>query len=82
MESDSPALQVNSPQIDPPHTPMHPNSAQILYYIGVPGTVIAALILSAIIFNSVGRSPIWLGILSAAALLALPLYLLIYSGGV
>lgn len=64
------------------HIAGYPNSTQIIYYIGVPGVVIAALVLSAIIFNFVIRSAIRLGILSVVALLSLPLYLFIYGGGV
>jgi hypothetical protein len=64
------------------HVPGFPNATQIFYYIGVPGAVTGILILSAVIFDSVFRSPMWLGILSIVALLALPLYLYPYGGGV
>jgi hypothetical protein len=64
------------------HAPGYPNSTQILYYIGVPGAVTAALILAAVVFNFVIRSPTWPGILSVVALLPLPVYLLMYGGGV
>ena len=63
------------------HAPGYPNSTQIFYYVGVPGAVVAVLILSAVIFNFVIRSPMWLGILSVVALLPLPFYLLMYGGG-
>jgi len=65
--------------------PAYSNWTQIFFYIGVPAAVTAALILSAVIFNFVVRSPIspiLLGIVSFLALLALPLYLRIYGGGV
>jgi len=65
--------------------PPGPSSTQIFFYIGVPGAVTAILILSAVIFNFVVRSPIspiLLGIMSLLALLALLPYLYTYGGGV
>jgi hypothetical protein len=64
------------------HARGYPNSTQIFHYIGLPGAVTAALILAAVVFNFVIRSPTWLGILSVVALLPLPVYLFMYGGGV
>lgn len=62
--------------------PGYPNSGQIFFYIGVPAALVATLLLSAIVLNFVRRSPILLAVLSGAALLLLPFYLLVYGGGV
>lgn len=64
------------------HVPGRPSQTQILFYVGVPSAFVVALVLSAVIFNFVIRSAIALIILSVAALVALPFYLIEYGGGV
>lgn len=64
------------------HVPNYPNSGQIFYYIGVPLSVAAGLLIVSLILNRIWRSPALLSGASGCALLFLIPYMLGYTGGV
>lgn len=64
------------------NVPGYPSNDQIQYYVLYPFGVVALLACSAWLCNRFMRRPALLGCISGAALFAVLIYLLGYSGGV
>lgn len=61
------------------HVPGYPAAGQTHFWIGLPTTMLAVILVAVIVCNFIRRLPGPLALIAAASLLPLPLY--IFSGG-
>jgi hypothetical protein len=68
--------------IVPQHVPGYPNTSQVIWYIGLPFGILAALVASSFLCNA-SRAPPWvLGSVSAVSLIAVLPWLMVAGGGI